>query len=179
MVTIKTVFRGALTGLAATMMFAQTASALSCMRPDLAKTMEKAKASDKIYYVLVGNFIYEPIPNKKTKFDPNDQFKSKPPVITQTRFEGYSLTPEARTDVPLMGFPVDIETSCMGPWCSSPPSPKSTQIAFVEVRDGQAPLLRITPCPDMAFRVQPQDGQVDKLRTCFNGTCQSGQPDYY
>ncbi len=129
------------------MMLADSAFALSCARPDLVKTLEEAKASEKLYYILVGKFT-SMSPRPKTSYQggyvsPEDQFKPKPPVITSTFFEGYSLAKHRRQDGHLTRFPVDIETSCVGPWCSAVPSKDSKLIAFVEAREGYPPILRI------------------------------------
>lgn len=162
------------------LMLADSAFALSCMRPDLVKTLEEAKASEKLYYILVGKFV--PLkPPAKTDFNggyapPENQFKPKPPVITQSYFQGYSLAQDPRRDSHLTRFPVDIETSCVGPWCSGVPSGEREIIAFVEARDGQPSLLKISPCPYWTFGAEPE--QVQKLRQCLDKTCESEQPDW-
>jgi len=163
-----------------TLMLSDSAFALSCMRPDLVKTLEEAKASEKIYHILVGEFVsVNPLPKHKAYggyTSPEDQFKSKPPVITTTYFEGYSLAKHPHMDVPLSRFPVDVETSCVGPWCSSVPSPDSKIIAFVEARNGQAPILKISPCPYWTFNADAK--QVQKTRQCLDKTCESETPNW-
>lgn len=156
------------------LMLSESAFALSCMRPDLVKTLEDAKASEKLYYVLVGKFV-SPTPQPK-HFDngvyilPEDQFKPKPPVITRSYFEGFSVAKQARQDGHLTRFPVDIETSCMASWCSSVPQDSREVIAFVEARPGQAPLLKISPCPSMMFGATKP--QVQKIRQCLDKSCE-------
>lgn len=163
-----------------TMMLADSALALSCMRPELVKTLEDAKASDKLYYILVGKFVsLTPRPKGKPHgghLSPEDQFKSKPSMITRAYFEGYSLAKHPRQDAYLSRFPVDIETSCTGPWCSDVPSGNSEMIAFVEARQGQAPLLKISPCPYWTFDAAPQ--KVKKLRNCLDKTCEVEAPNW-
>ena len=169
MLKFRSIVMGAATAFVLSSVSTQSASALSCMRPDLGQTMENAKASDKMYYVLVGRFSHNAAPQPPIDYE--NQFQSKPPTITRAYFEGYSLTPNPRTDVPLYGLPVDIETSCAWPWCGSAPPSDRPQIAFVETREGQSAILRIGPCPDMVFAAEPQGGQTDMLRTCFDKTC--------
>ena len=163
-----------------TMLMAESASALSCMRPDLVKTLEEAKASEKLYHILVGKFVTRgPRPKSRshTGFNsPEDQFRSKPPLITRTYFEGYSLAKYPHQDGHLTRFPVDIETSCAGPWCSDVPQSNRALIAFVEARQGQAPLLKISPCPSWTFSAEPQS--VQKVRQCLDKSCQSEAPDW-
>jgi len=157
----------------APLMLTPSAHALSCARPDLVKTLEEAKASEKLYHILVGKFITvspRPLTPYNEILRPEDQFKPRPPVITRTFFEGYSLAKRPYMDSRLTRFPVDIETSCAGPWCSSVPSSDRPLIAFVEARHGQAPLLKISPCPSWTFPAEPQ--KVAKLRQCLDRTCQ-------
>ena len=73
-------------GVVSVLMVAESASALSCMRPDLAQTMETAKASETIYSVLVGTLETPPTQQMTQEvIRPEDQFKSRPPVITPAR----------------------------------------------------------------------------------------------
>ncbi|MEP3889838.1 MAG: hypothetical protein ABJN69_05175 [Hellea sp.] len=156
------------------MMLADNAFALSCMRPDLVKTLEEAKASEKLYYVLVGKFVPMSPPPKHQPYggytSPEDQFKSRPPVITRSYFEGYSVAKHARRDGHLTRFPVDIETSCVASWCSSAPPADREVIAFVQARPGQAPILEISPCPSLTFAATTP--QVQKIRQCLDKSCE-------
>lgn len=161
------------------LMLSDSAFALSCMRPDLVKTLEDAKASPKLYHILVGRFVSNTPRPQKPDYGrpPEDQFKPKPPVMTRTWFEGYSLAQNQRNDYHLTRFPVDIETSCMGPWCSSVPGNDRELIAFVEAREGQAPLLKISACPYWTFSAERK--QVQKLRQCLDTTCVSKRSDHW
>lgn len=172
--------RSVFIGLIGAMLASESAMALSCARPDLASAMEKAKASDTVYHILVGNFTeqrpthtipkgYNPKGNNGTQIE--DPFKPKPPQRIKTWFNGYSLTPNPRHDMKLTRFPVVVETSCVGPWCSSVPSSSTRQIAFVEQRQGRAPLLRVSPCTDKVFAVSEREENVRKLRRCFDRPC--------
>ena len=159
----------------------ESAFALSCARPDLIKTLEDAKASEKIYHILVGQFVGSSANPKQDiyhledviKRHPENQFKPRPPKITKTVFEGYSLANNPHQDVPLTRYPVDIETSCAGPWCGTIPHHRDKIIAFVEAREGQAALLRIGPCPSQVFSVKSEDRKVQKIRQCLDRTCQA------
>ena len=162
------------------LMLSNSAFALSCMQPDLVKTLEEAKASEKIYHILVGKFVALNPPPKRERPDgfvtPQDHFQGRPPMISQSYFEGFSLAQSSRRDVHLSRFPVDIETSCAGPWCSDVPSGQHDIIAFVEARPGQAPLLKISPCPSMTFGATAP--QVQKVRQCLDKTCESELPNW-
>ena len=65
-------------------MLSDSAFALSCMRPDLIKTLEDAKASDKVYHILVGKFMSNPSAYQYscllyTSPSPRDRQKSRMP----------------------------------------------------------------------------------------------------
>lgn len=164
--------------LLASIMLSDSAMALSCMRPDIAKTMEKAKASETVYHILVGNFTsHAPVPRFQGS-DPRDQFEQKPPIITRALFTGHSLAKTPHLDERLTRFPIAIETSCMGPWCGSLPPQQTPYIAFVEARPGQVPILRLSPCQDVMYPADEGGQKVSKLRTCFDGLCRSDQEPY-
>ncbi|RKQ71765.1 hypothetical protein DES40_1095 [Litorimonas taeanensis] len=179
-----------LMGVMGALMMGQTASALSCAMPDLAQKMEEAKASDTVYHIFVGKFrtITHGINPPKPLDTYQDSYGAphqgipphqapQPPKIQRAFFEGFSLGPNRRYDVPLSGLPVDMEIGCAGPWCGSAPSSEQTHIAFVEARNGRPPLLRVSACPNWVFQTEPNDGKVRKLRQCYDKTCQSeGRP---
>ncbi len=164
----------------ATLFMAESASALSCVQQDLINTLEDAKASEKLYHILVGKFVTRgPRPKSRSYsgfMSPEDQSRPKPPLITRTYFEGYSLAQHPRQDEHLSRFPVDIETSCAGPWCSNVPQSDRALIAFVEAREGQAPLLKISPCPYWTFGAKAE--RVEKVRQCLDKSCQPDTPDW-
>jgi hypothetical protein len=165
----------------------QEASALSCMRPDLIKTLEEAKASEKIYHIFVGKFkpeltaapgTFTNTDGNKTPFSHSPDHYNKQPRVTRARFSGFSLASNPRYDYPLTDYPVNIDTSCAGPWCGSLPGKQQEVIAFVEAQAGQYPVLRVTPCPDKVHPVRPKDNQIKKVRSCLGRTCQTQQHDY-
>jgi len=154
------------------LLISQPAFGLSCMRPDLVRTLNEAKASDKYYHIFVGRFDAGPLPldsDMRTKDRPNvpyvDSFKHSGKKV-RAGFTGYSLGKYRYQDAQLTRFPVDIETSCAGHWCGNVPSPKQEIIAFVEVRDGQPPVLHIGACPGWTY--QASNEKVQKLRDCLD-----------
>lgn len=164
-------FRSVFAGIIGTLILSsaglsQNAYALSCMQPDLIRTLEDAKSSDKVYYILVGKFTSEPHKVKPYNFNHHNP---KPPKVIRSWFEGYSVAQDPRYDSHLTRFPVDIQTSCAGPWCSSPPANGHEFIAFVQARESQAPLLNVSPCPTWVFPAK--DKQVQKIRQCLDKSC--------
>jgi len=133
--------KSALIALAAVMLLSPSASALSCMRPDIAQTMESAKAADEVYYILVGTFTSAPVPKTLKSNDPNAPQNGIGSHTVEAWFDGKILSNDARYDNPVTRLPVDVAVSCAGPWCGSAPANGREVIAFVKVRTGQ-PMLR-------------------------------------
>lgn len=153
-------------------LMAESASALSCMRPDLMRTMEQAKASDTHYYIFIGTFQRQhPAPLRPKPAPGSYEYNHPKPERAMTWFDGRAMGRTARSDARLSRFPVEVQTSCAGPWCGSVPSSGQPVIAFVEIRRGQAPLLTVGPCPEWVFRVNPQEDQVSRLRDCLDKPC--------
>lgn len=165
-----------LTAALSAVMVSESAFALSCVRPDLLRSLEQAKSSPTVYYILVGKFESNGIGARYIgKSAPQDQFRQSQPVITQSLFEGVSLGANRRDDQVLSRYPVHIETRCTGPWCSSVPASNQDLIAFVEARPGQAPILRLSPCPGQTFRAVPE--RVQKIRQCLTQSCPPDKPN--
>jgi len=150
----------------------QSVAALSCIAPDLARTMEDAKASDKLYHIIVGEFTLvskQELPRKNNV--PGWSGPDFPnPVRAEMRFDGYSLASSAYADQPLSDFRLDAETSCAAHWCGGLPAEDKTFIAFIEARPGhkgQKPILTLGPCPQYLFWAQPGGQQVETLRKLF------------
>ena len=150
--------------------FNESALALSCMRTDIGQAMETAKSSDKLYYVLVGRFRTDRPAQPKSPYA--NQFETRPTTVSSAWFDGYALTPQREYDMPLKQFPLDMEIKCSGPWCGNAPASDRDQIAFVEARPNQSPILRISACPEWVFNVGPQQAEIQRLRDCFDRPCE-------
>lgn len=162
-------------------MLTPSAAALSCARADIGERMEKAKASEDLYYVLSGTFTrVTPLIKKPggPKSTPDDFRQTRPPEITSARFNGVGLTQAGQSNVELTDFRVDIETRCMGPWCGNVPQGERDLIAFVMHRPGQAPLLKISPCPENTYAADREGKQIQKLKNCFDAPCEIVPPEY-
>lgn len=165
--------------IASCFLFTQSALALSCAPPNMIGALEEAKASDESYYVLVGKFLTPEAP-RLTKPQGYKVIQKgsvsrieypKGPKTTPTFFEGVSLSSDPHSDTPLTAFPVDVQTICLGPWCSHVPSAEHDIIAFVKERPGQSPILVTSPCPGKTFAAAPET--VSKLRKCLTTQCDS------
>lgn len=153
------------------LLVSQTASALSCAPPNLQRVVEEAKASEKTYYVLVGRFTSQTKNTRRAGYNSgvNGRSFQESKEVTQAIFEGYSIAPSRAADQDLTAYPVDVETSCAGPWCAGVPNATQELLAFVEARDGEPPILRIGPCPKYTYPANP--ATVETVRTCLTGTC--------
>lgn len=158
-----------LLGLVAASSLATSANALSCMRPDIAQTMETAKASDDLYYIMVGQFSFTPLPKKPRSADPNAPLNGVGAHTVKATFNGRFLSNVAEYDAPAMRVPVDIDVSCAGPWCGGPPQNGTEVIAFAKSRPGQPLLLEVGPCPGKVYGFER--AKVEKLRNCFDKAC--------
>lgn len=146
-----------------------SATALSCMPPDLTRSMENAKASEKLYYIFVGKL--ELVSKRKlprTDIPAGSNARDFPRAErAKMRFTGYSLAADATRDQRLVDLPMEVETSCAAHWCGGLPATGQKIIAFVEAPPNGPPRLRIGPCPQWVFHTQPSDGQVETLRRLF------------
>ncbi len=163
-------------------MLSESAFALSCARPDLIQTLEEAKASDKLYHILVGKFVSEPsAPHQQGGLElgplRSDGTRgvsipkaNKTPKITRSWFEGIAVSKDPSRDGQMTRYPVDIQTRCVSQWCSSPPRSNLEVIAFVEAREGQTPILRMSPCSKWVFS-NNVPVQVGNIRQCLDKDC--------
>ena len=144
------------------LMASQSASALSCAQPNLQRVIEEAKASEKIYYVLAGRFSPQTKNTRRGGYDPrlNGGSFQESKEITRVSFEGVSIASSRAGDQEFLRFPIDIETSCAGPWCGGVPDAKRELLAFVEARDDEPPILRIGPCPKFVYSANPPNIQA-------------------
>lgn len=171
----------AFSALFAALISADSAFALSCARPNLIKSLEDAKASEDLYYILVGTFDAGAPPHRIDTSKPagseqqNSTYSpfpmpSKTPRVTQTLFTGTLIGQDPQQDNHLTRFPVDIETSCVGIWCGRVPFKTQEVVAFVKTRGEQPPLLKISACSKWVFsRNVPV--QVSNIRQCLDKDC--------
>lgn len=139
------------------------AAALSCLRPDLARSFNQATASEKTYVVLYGTFDFDL--RKLPQVDWDRQQDVKPDNPIRARFTGHSLSRQGF--VPSSIKRMTLNAQCFGPWCSAL-APDTPYLAFVE-KIGDRYTLAISPCGGFAFANPTQD-QLDQVTTCFQGS---------
>jgi len=170
--------RSVLAAVLGVFMMSESAFALSCMRPDLVKTLEDAKASPKLYHIFVGRFDAPQVKFNPNQFEYQTQiFPPRDPSRTvRGTFTGYSLSNNPRTDMRLTGYPVQVKVTCAASWCGQVPGRGQKIIAFVEAPPGQAPVFQMGACPYWTFPAEPK--QVQKVRQCLDRTCQPEAPNW-
>lgn len=147
---------------AAAVLVAGQAAALSCIRPDLARSFNEAAASDKTYVVLFGTFDFNLRDLPQVDWDRQQDVQPDNPI--RARFTGDSLS--RKGFVPSSIRRVTINAQCFGPWCSSIAT-DTPYLAFVE-KNGNAYTLAVSPCGGRAFG-NPGQAQLDLVTTCFQG----------
>ncbi|PIB26665.1 hypothetical protein BFP76_12315 [Amylibacter kogurei] len=151
-------------------MFAQSAHALSCMRPNIARSFNEFAQSDDIYVLGFGKIT----PTQKI-IDPN---KGKDGVAKHEsysvqasfsgRFMGKSGWGEPKT------LPVRVEVQCLSIWCGGFPSGKQDAIAFFQ-KTKSGYVLNMGPCGGN-YKASPTSQEQSILKSCFrNNKCSNAQ----
>lgn len=142
----------------ASMVLTGQAQALSCMRPDVARTFAWASDADESYIILHGTFAFtQPAPFDAQNMTPTS---TQRPAI----FNGRYLGADDFVDAPPLD--VTLEFSCLSAWCGSMQNGDEV-VAFVEQSDdGYA--LRIDPCYSTIFN--PTDDTLRRVTSCMRGT---------
>lgn len=136
------------------------ALALSCARPDAARSFQNAAASTERYVILSGKFSFETLPEKLD----GETLKQ---TQAQARFEGLLLTGDGFTEK--VSADVTVELTCLGQWCAQV-KPDADYLAFVQQSE-TALTWQIDPCNWAAFEAPTQE-MIDTVTTCASGgTC--------
>lgn len=139
------------------------ASALSCLRPDVARTFQQIAAAEERYVVLLGEFEFVAPPDQPVSNDAQSQ-----QVVAQ--FSGSALGAAGFVDT----APIDVklQTSCAGPWCGGFPAPQTDVLAFVELNP-QGYVLSLGACGGTVFAAET----APIVAACMRGeACAEGSP---
>ena len=138
---------------------ASHASALSCMRPDLATTFLQMNEVPEDVYVLRGSLEFD-----ESLLPQGVVNEPREPEPIPAMFKGKGLT--------LDGFtyrferPVTVQPVCYGPWCGSAVSGEE-MITFGKVVAG-AVIVEVNPCGTTTF-YEPTQTMVDSVVGCIRG----------
>ncbi|WP_163848654.1 hypothetical protein [Pseudooceanicola aestuarii] len=149
--------------LAATLLAGQ-AQALSCMRPDAARSYTRAAEAAEPYVVLLGTLTHQsgPLPERDLS-DPDPEERS-----FAARFEGHALAKRGFST--RFATPLTLELTCAGPWCAGLPEQEGEVLAFVEQR-AEGYHLRLDPCGGTLFP-DPEASTVRQVTRCHGtNTC--------
>ena len=143
---------------------ATQANALSCLRPDLAKTFDRLHASEDVYRIVVGTLDIPNRPKSSLKPEP-----AKANGVFKGQYLGLNgLGKEQR-------FDVTVETTCIAAWCGNFPEPTGRRLIFLKQSES-GPTLTISACPDGTF-VIPTAKKIGFLSKCLrNGKCIGPDP---
>lgn len=135
--------------------------ALSCMRPDVARSFELASSAAESYVILRGTFDFDALPSRDT-----GNINAPKEIETQATFSGMFLGGNGFEAAP--DLDVTVHFSCAGPWCGNLTSQGQEVLAFVQ--QSQAGLtLEVAPCGTWTFE-NPTRAQINQVLSCMNGS---------
>jgi len=140
-------------------MLSTQAQALSCQRPDVARSFHAISDAEVTYHALRGQLNFDPslMPNSYVQ-------DGASPAPVPAQFQGFGLT-LAGFDQPISAA-ITLKPDCSGPWCGSM-RPSQDVLIFVQ-KTASGYSLEITPCSGMIFEA-PSDVMVETLVSCLNG----------
>ncbi len=147
-------------------MIAGQAAALSCSRPDPARTFNALSTDEATYYVLYGtlDFDTQKLPQGVTNEERN-------PDPIPARFTGKGLS-ETGFDHDFTRD-VTVQPLCAGPWCGSAPANVASLIFAKAVGDDI--IIEASPCGGTIFP-EPTKDTLDSMTACMAGDCVSAEP---
>ncbi|WP_435705906.1 hypothetical protein [Yoonia sp.] len=134
------------------------AQALSCMRPDVARTFDWASEANESYIILQGTFAFT------QPARPNTSNVAPTSVRLPATFNGRYLGADGFVDAPILD--VTLEFSCVSAWCGSIQNGDDV-IAFVQQSDSGY-MLRVDACHSTVFN--PTDDTLQRVTSCMRGT---------
>jgi hypothetical protein len=141
---------------------ASQASALSCMRPDVANSFQRFAAASESYVVLYGTFSFDDrLLPRAPAGNPNN---TDPNTFITTTFVGTSLSKAGFIN--RFSRDITLNATCLGPWCSGM-TPDVPIVAFVQ-KGADEYTLTIGPCGGAAFS-KPSPEVLQTLTSCING----------
>lgn len=133
------------------------ALALSCARPDMARSFQIANDAEATYQLLLGEIEY----GEKTLRAPSE------PETRKARLRARGITPAGFST--WIDRDVMVNITCAGPWCGS--VPESERLLIFLRKDGTDWVIDAPPCGGFVF-VDPGQAEMRILRGCLSGgTC--------
>ncbi len=132
---------------ALSLILAQPALALSCLRPDVLRQYTDARDSTDLYSMVIGTFAETPeiaIPER----DAEGSYPNGTKADTILRFSGRELGSDGFS-APFDGD-ITVRASCLSVWCASPPVTDAEVFVTLKHADDTL-LLELSPCPTNAL----------------------------
>lgn len=137
----------------------QHASALSCMKPNLAQSFNHYADAEETFVIAKGTIRYtEPVP----------KYKQGKPRSVRAELSGGLLG--------LSGFgedqsvPITVKTDCIHVWCGAMPRPNQEIITFLE-KTPAGYVMTNGACPGV-FQPDPSDREIRIVQSCLKrGAC--------
>lgn len=146
--------------IATSLLGATQASALSCLRPDSARTFQFASDAEENYVVLMGTFDFD-VPQRPR----SNTINNPQTVVVPARFDGMFLGATGFKSE--AEFDLTIAFTCAGSWCGSIPPNAGELLAFVEqTEDGF--FLEVDACGSNTFS-DPRNGPMQQVESCMRG----------
>ncbi len=147
-------FRAALIAFAA--VFATEASALSCLRPDPARSFNNAANATEVYHVYLGSLTLE-----------TPLAKGESAIAV---FQGQGLLKTGFASIGERRF--SVVSRCAAEWCGALET-GTTALFFGRVSEGQT-IIDVTPCENWVF-ANPTQETVTTIEACMRGEpCEEG-----
>jgi len=138
------------------------AFALSCMRPDVARTYQEAADAEEAYIVVHGRLDFDE--SRLPKTDMANQQATPPDTLIPARIDGKAMSFDGFT-IPFTRE-ITLNAQCFGPWCTGAAS-GTDYLAFLK-KGADGYLLSLTPCGGFGF-ANPSDAALEKVHSCFRG----------
>lgn len=151
---------------AVALVIAGQASALSCMRPDLARSFnEAADDPDRAYVLVTGKLLPNgPLPAPPEPGNGTERAAVSAEMIFEGRIFGQDGVGEADR------YPVTVTAICLGPWCGDFPETDAPMATLFQTGPEGLSLLS-GPCGG-ATHPNPTEEQIAALERCIaNGRC--------
>ncbi len=136
-------------------LLATQASALSCLKPDVAKAFNEASSSDLTYVIVKGSFA----------FTAPERVTTPEPQTLEAQFTGRLLTDAGFTQS--VTAPVTLDLICSGDWCGTL-EPQTDYIAFIENDNNERLVFSVDACGSLAFK-QPTQEDIKRVENCAQG----------
>ena len=136
--------------------------ALSCIRPDVARSFQSMESSRDVYMIVHGQLDFDP--SALPRGDKSGQTQTPARTRLQARLRGVSLG-WAGFEHPF-DRPVTLIAQCHGPWCANPEA-GGMYLAFVK-RTQEGFELWTSPCGGRAFP-DPGEAQLSVAHQCLRG----------